>query len=66
MKPLFVKKLDEVMQQFETETHMDSLPLSPNVENVKFDAMRRRILEAIDRFHGWDFTTKFEFDEKLS
>lgn len=56
LKPLFVKKLDSVMQQFNEEYPADHLPLSPNVENVKFEEMRSRIINAVSRFHGAPFT----------
>ncbi|XP_029637310.1 serine/threonine-protein phosphatase 4 regulatory subunit 2 [Octopus sinensis] len=56
LKPLFVKKLDSVMQQFNEEYPADHLLMSPNVKNVKFEEMRNRIINAVNRFHGAPFT----------
>ncbi|GAB1608297.1 serine/threonine-protein phosphatase 4 regulatory subunit 2-like [Argonauta hians] len=56
LKPLFVKKLDSVMLQFNEEYPADHLHMSPNVKNVKFEEMRNRIINAVNRFHGAPFT----------
>ncbi|KAL5013270.1 hypothetical protein ScPMuIL_007540 [Solemya velum] len=56
LKPLLVTKLEQVMHQFNQEFPLDHLPLFPNVENVKFEEMRMRIITALERFHGAPFT----------
>ncbi|XP_064633446.1 serine/threonine-protein phosphatase 4 regulatory subunit 2-like [Lineus longissimus] len=56
LKPLFIKKLDKTMCKFFEEVPTDSLPPYPNVENVKFEDMRKRILQSVEVFTGVPFT----------
>ena len=53
LKPLLVSKLDEVMKHFNQEVPGDHFPMCPNVENVRYDDMRSRILASLDSFHGY-------------
>ncbi|XP_041348281.1 serine/threonine-protein phosphatase 4 regulatory subunit 2-A-like [Gigantopelta aegis] len=56
LKPLLVSKLDEVMKHFNQEVPGDHFSMCPNVENVRYDDMRSRILSSLDAFHGAPFT----------
>ena len=52
LKPLFIRKLDQVMEQFNSEVPFDHLTPFPNVENVKYAEMRSRVVEAFEKFTG--------------
>ncbi|XP_067684875.1 serine/threonine-protein phosphatase 4 regulatory subunit 2-B-like [Haliotis asinina] len=56
LKPLLVSKLDQVMTEFHQEIPVDHFPPNTNMEQVKFDDMRDRIIKAVERFHGAPFT----------
>jgi hypothetical protein len=40
------------MCKFFEEIPTDNLPPYPNVENIKFEDMRKRIMESVDVFTG--------------
>ena len=52
LKPLFIRKLDQVMEQFNNEVPFDHLTPFPNVENVKYAEMRSRVVDAFEKFSG--------------
>jgi serine/threonine-protein phosphatase 4 regulatory subunit 2 len=56
LKPLFLRKLDDTMQEFFENVPTDDLALCPNVENIKFSEMRERLLKAVGEFTGAPFT----------
>ncbi|KAL3853336.1 hypothetical protein ACJMK2_016884 [Sinanodonta woodiana] len=58
LKRLFVSKLDHVIMEFYHETPADSIPTYPNVDSVPFEDMRKRILDALEKFHGAPFTVQ--------
>ena len=52
LKPLFIRKLDQVMEQFNQEVPFDNLTPYPNVENAKYEEVKRRVIEAFEKFSG--------------
>ncbi|XP_052781503.1 serine/threonine-protein phosphatase 4 regulatory subunit 2-like [Mya arenaria] len=56
LKTLFVQKLEQVMDEFNKDNPCERPTPYPNVENAKFDDMRKRILEAMHRFTSAPFT----------
>ncbi|KAK3579394.1 hypothetical protein CHS0354_029701 [Potamilus streckersoni] len=58
LKRLFVSKLDHIIMEFYHETPADSIPTYPNVDSVPFEDMRKRILDALEKFHGAPFTVQ--------
>ena len=45
--------MDLVIDDFEEQIPTADLPHLPNVENVNFENMKRRLHSTIDRFDGW-------------
>ncbi|XP_063444903.1 serine/threonine-protein phosphatase 4 regulatory subunit 2-A-like [Mytilus trossulus] len=58
LKKLFVAKVDIVMTQFKETSPTDLLQTTPNIEPVKYDEMRKRILSLMDEFQGAPFTVQ--------
>lgn len=58
LKTAFIQKVESVMEQFNKEDPCDHLKPVPNVEKMKFDEMRLRILDAMQRFTGAPFTVQ--------
>ncbi|VDH95795.1 serine/threonine-protein phosphatase 4 regulatory subunit 2 [Mytilus galloprovincialis] len=58
LKKLFVSKVDLVMTQFKETSPTDLLQTTPNIEPVKYDEMRKRILSLMDEFQGAPFTVQ--------
>ncbi|CAC5420111.1 PPP4R2 [Mytilus coruscus] len=58
LKKLFVAKVDLVMTQFKETSPTDLLQTTPNIEPVKYDEMRKRILSLMDEFQGAPFTVQ--------
>ncbi|CAD5124934.1 DgyrCDS13179 [Dimorphilus gyrociliatus] len=56
LKCLFVRKLTDVIVDFHNESPTDHMRSYPNVENVNFEEMKSRILDAIEQFNGIPFT----------
>ncbi len=52
IKTLFVTKMDAVIHEFREQSPMDDLPICPNVENVKFEEMKKRLHRCVERFLG--------------
>jgi len=52
IKPLLHHKLDVVMREFQERAPVDCQTLCPNVDNVKFEEMHKRLLSALDQFTG--------------
>ena len=52
IKPLLHHKLDVVMKEFQERAPVDCQTLCPNVDNVKFEDMHKRLLSALDQFTG--------------
>ena len=52
LKPLMMKKVDLAMREFQDATSMDKLAPLPNVENVDYECLSRRVLERLDDFTG--------------
>jgi len=50
LKTLFVQKLDQVMEEFNNDNPCERANPFPNVENAKYEDMKKRILEAMHRF----------------
>ncbi|XP_033106738.1 serine/threonine-protein phosphatase 4 regulatory subunit 2-B-like [Anneissia japonica] len=55
LKPLFICKLENVIQEYVT-VNAEEVLLAPNVENVDFDDMRQRLVKAINTFSYAPFT----------
>ncbi|XP_045165464.2 serine/threonine-protein phosphatase 4 regulatory subunit 2-B-like [Mercenaria mercenaria] len=58
LKLLFVQKLEQVMEQFNKDDPCDRQTPFPNVENTKFNEMRQRIIDALQKFNGAPFTVQ--------
>lgn len=58
MKCLFVRKLTDVIVDFHNDSPMDYMRAYPNVENVNFEEMKSRLLDAIDQFNGYESLIK--------
>ncbi|XP_038047767.1 serine/threonine-protein phosphatase 4 regulatory subunit 2-A-like [Patiria miniata] len=56
LKPLVVTKLENVIQEYIQSNPCEEVPMLPNVENVKFDDMRERLLRALNAFNSAPFT----------
>jgi len=52
IKPLLRHKLDIVMKEFQERAPVDCQTPCPNVDNVKFEDMHKRLLNALDQFTG--------------
>jgi hypothetical protein len=52
LKKLFVTKMDMVMTQFTKDSPTDLVQSTPNVESVKYEDMRKRILALMEDFQG--------------
>jgi hypothetical protein len=52
LKKLFVTKVDMVMTQFTKDSPTDLVQSTPNVESVKYEDMRKRILALMEDFQG--------------
>jgi len=52
IKSLLRHKLDVVMREFQEHTPVDCQTPCPNVDNVKFEDMHKRLLDALDQFTG--------------
>ena len=53
LRPLLVHKLDSVMKEFYERDPTDNLGPCPNVQNIKFEEMRERLLLIINEFTGF-------------
>jgi len=40
------------MKEFQERTPVDFQTVSPNVDNIKFEDMHKRLLDALDQFTG--------------
>lgn len=58
LKKLFLTKVDNVMSQFKKDSPTDLLQTAPNVEQVKYEDMRKRILTLMEEFQGAPFTVQ--------
>ncbi|BFZ10605.1 hypothetical protein BsWGS_13644 [Bradybaena similaris] len=56
LKPLLFAKLEQVIGELQKELSSEVIPERPNVENVPFDVMHERIVEAFHKFNGAPFT----------
>ncbi|OWF35316.1 serine/threonine-protein phosphatase 4 regulatory subunit 2-A-like [Mizuhopecten yessoensis] len=56
LKILFIHKLDSVITQFNQDFPADHLQNCPNVENVKFEEMKKRVVCSLEEFQGAPFT----------
>ncbi|XP_072181789.1 uncharacterized protein [Diadema setosum] len=56
LKPLIVMKLENVIEEYIEYNPHEEVPILPNVENVRFDDMRERLLKALDSFNSAPFT----------
>ena len=59
LKPLIVMKLENVIEEYIEFNPHEEVPILPNVENVRFDDMRERLLRALEsfnRFVAFDFS----------
>jgi len=56
VRPLFVHKLIQVLDEFNAESNMDKLETHPNVDPATFDELKADILERIDSFDNAPFT----------
>ena len=52
IKKLFVNKMDLVIEEFEKQIPTADLPHLPNVENVNYENMKRRLHTTAERFDG--------------
>ncbi len=50
IKPLFLKKLNVVLNEFNTESNMDKLDVHPNVDRSTFEELKNDIMERINSF----------------
>lgn len=58
LKMAFIQKVEQVMEQFCKEDPCDRLKPVPNVENTKFEELRQRIIDAMQKFTGAPFTVQ--------
>ncbi len=56
LKPLVVTKLENVIQEYIQTNPCEEVPMLPNVENVKFDDMRERLMRSLNAFNSAPFT----------
>ncbi|XP_041458763.1 serine/threonine-protein phosphatase 4 regulatory subunit 2-A-like [Lytechinus variegatus] len=56
LKPLIVMKLENVIEEYIEYNPHEEVPILPNVENVRFDDMRERLLKALESFNSAPFT----------
>lgn len=45
-------KMDQVLGEIRQKISSEYIPDRPNVENVRFDVMRDRLMEALGKFNG--------------
>ena len=58
VKPLFRRKLEIIIQEFQENSPTENLPLQPNVDVFKFDQMKERIFEQLESYTGIPFTVQ--------
>ena len=58
VKPLFKRKLEMIIKDFQETSPTDTLPLQPNVEVFKFDQMKERVFEQLESYTGIPFTVQ--------
>jgi len=58
VKPLFKRKLELIIQEFQETSPTDNLPLQPNVDVFHFDQMKERIFEQLESYTGIPFTVQ--------
>ncbi|CAF0934822.1 unnamed protein product [Rotaria sordida] len=56
IKPLFLQKLNIVLNEFNTESNMDKLEIHPNVDRSTFEDLKWDIIERINSFENTPFT----------
>lgn len=56
LKPLIVGKMEQVIEELQRGLSSENITSRPNVENVRFDVMRTRIMDAVQKFTGAPFT----------
>ncbi|KAH9496310.1 hypothetical protein Btru_010572 [Bulinus truncatus] len=56
LKPLIVGKMEQVIAELRKGLSSENIPTRPNVENVQFDVMHKRIMESLQKFNGAPFT----------
>ncbi|CAF3163451.1 unnamed protein product [Rotaria socialis] len=56
IKPLYLKKLSVVLNEFNTESNMDKLDTHPNVDQSTFEELKSDIIERINSFENAPFT----------
>ncbi|RUS74768.1 hypothetical protein EGW08_017466, partial [Elysia chlorotica] len=56
LKPLIVGKIEQVIEELQRGLSSENITSRPNVENVRFDVMRTRIMDAVHKFTGAPFT----------
>ncbi|CAF1347064.1 unnamed protein product [Rotaria magnacalcarata] len=56
IKPLYLKKLSAVLNEFNTESNMDKLDTHPNVDQSTFEELKSDIIERINSFENAPFT----------
>ncbi|KAI8771584.1 serine/threonine-protein phosphatase 4 regulatory subunit 2 [Biomphalaria glabrata] len=56
LKPLIVSKMEQVIAELRKGLSAENIPTRPNVENVQFDVMHKRIMDSIHKFNGAPFT----------
>lgn len=56
VKPLFLLKLNIVLDEFNAESNMDKLDIHPNVDPSTFDELKSDIIERINSFDNAPFT----------
>ncbi|CAG5128860.1 unnamed protein product [Candidula unifasciata] len=56
LKPLLFAKMEQVIGELQKGLSSEVIPERPNVENVPFDVMHARIVEAFHKFNGTPFT----------
>ncbi|GFR63107.1 serine/threonine-protein phosphatase 4 regulatory subunit 2 [Elysia marginata] len=56
LKPLIVGKMEQVIEELQRGLSSENITSRPNVENVRFDVMRTRIMDAVHKFTGAPFT----------
>ncbi|CAF1000798.1 unnamed protein product [Didymodactylos carnosus] len=56
VKILFIFKLNQVLDEFNSENDMDKLPLHPNLDNATFRELKHDIIERLNSFVNAPFT----------
>ncbi|CAF0917684.1 unnamed protein product [Rotaria sp. Silwood1] len=56
IKPLFLKKLNSVLNEFNAESNMDKLDIHPNVDRSTFEELKSDIIDRINSFENAPFT----------